>query len=219
MKKFAILFDMDGVIVDNHEFHFLAWQKMCDKYGKPLDHEAYRDHMNGRTLNEVVEYIFSEPMDPVRIREIGMEKEEIYRELYQPYLSPTKGLLKLLGDAWDAGIPMVVGTSAPQPNVRFTIEGLGISHYFQDILDERAVTKGKPNPEIYQKCARAAGLPNSQCVVIEDAISGIRAGQAAGSHVIAVASSHGREELSADLIIDDFRQLQLKQIEELISTS
>jgi beta-phosphoglucomutase-like phosphatase (HAD superfamily) len=217
MKKFGIIFDMDGVIVDNHEFHFKAWQKMCEKYGKPLDHEAYRDHMNGRTLNEVVEYIFDEPMTKEKVREIGMEKEELYRKLYQPYLTPTMGLLKLLGDAWDAGIPMIVGTSAPQPNVHFTIEGLGIGHYFKDILDERAVTKGKPNPEIYQKCAKAAGLSNSDCVVIEDAISGIKAGKAAGSKVIGVASSHSRDELSADLVIDDFRQIDLKQIAEIIS--
>lgn len=216
MSSFGLIFDMDGVIIDNHQYHFLAWKKMCEKYGKPLDHESYRDHLNGRTLSEVVEYIFNEPMPKEKVREIGLEKEKIYRELYQPYIQPTPGLLGFIGQAHDEGIPLVVGTSAPYENVVFTMNGLGIRHYFVDILDERAVTKGKPNPEIYLKCAERIHLPNDRCIVFEDAVSGIKAGTAAGSKVVALATSHSREELSADHVIDDFHQIDLKQIEALI---
>lgn len=216
MRRIGIIFDMDGVIVNNNSYHYQAWKQLAAKYGKEINPDNYREHMNGRTLDELMEYIFNEPMPKEKAREIGMEKEAIYRNLYQPHITPTKGLLKLIGDAADQGIEMVVGTSAPVENVVFTMNGLGIRHYFKDILDDRAVTKGKPNPEIYQKCAQAINLPNESCVVFEDAISGIKAGRAAGSKVIALATSHKRDELSADMIIDDFTQINLKQIVDLI---
>ncbi len=214
--KLGLIFDMDGVIVDNHRYHFKAWQVMCEKYGKPLDETSYRENLNGRTLKEVVQFIFEEEMTMDRIREIGLEKEEIYRDIYQPYLSPTPGLIEFLGAANDADYPMVIGTSAPSINVEFTINGIGFGHYFKGILDDRAVNKGKPDPEIYIKCAQTLGLPNDRCVVFEDAVSGIKAGKAAGSKVVALATSHNASELSADLIIDDFTGISLEQIEELI---
>ena len=217
MSRFGLLFDMDGVIVDNHVYHFQSWQKLCKKYGKPLTEQMYRDNMNGRTLTEVVKYIFGEGDDIERIRAIGQEKEEMYREIYQPHLSLTSGLGDFLEEAKKAGIPMVVGTSAPVENVEFTLDGLKIREYFAAVLDERAVTKGKPNPEIYMNCAAAIDLPNSKCVVVEDAISGIKAGVNAGSKVVGLATSHHRDELQADLILDDFRGFSLKQVEELIS--
>lgn len=191
---------------------------MCEKYGKPLSETSYMQNMNGRTLNEVVEFIFKTTMSKGEIREIGEEKEAIYRELYREQLAPTSGLIAFMDTCTKAGIPMVVGTSAPTQNVDFTLDGLGIRPLFQCVLDERAVTKGKPHPEIYQKCAASIGMPNEQCVVLEDAISGIKAGKAAGSKVIALATSHKREELEADLIIDDFTQLNLEQISILFST-
>ncbi|MDW3193133.1 MAG: HAD family phosphatase [Cytophagales bacterium] len=214
----GLLFDMDGVIVNNHEYHYQSWQLMCEKYGKPLSQDSYMQNMNGRTLNEVVQFIFETEMSMERVREIGEEKEAIYRDLYRKHLAPTDGLLTFLAACSAASIPMVVGTSAPTRNVDFTLDGLGIRSIFQGVLDERAVTKGKPNPEIYQKCAASIGLPNQQCVVFEDALSGIEAGKAAGSKVIALATSHKRSELDADLIIDDFTQLGLEQIHELFST-
>ena len=204
--------------MNNHEYHYESWQLMCEKYGKPLSQDSYMQNMNGRTLNEVVQFIFETEMSMERVREIGEEKEAIYRDLYREQLAPTNGLLTFLAACSAASIPMIVGTSAPTQNVDFTLDGLGVRTMFQGVLDERAVTKGKPNPEIYQKCAALIGLPNEQCVVFEDALSGIEAGKAAGSKIIALATSHKRSELDADLIIDDFTQLRLEQIHELFST-
>jgi beta-phosphoglucomutase len=212
----GIIFDMDGVIVNNNHYHYEAWKAICAKYGKPIDDHTYREKMNGRTLNELVAFIFDKETDLEQARAIGHEKEVLYRKLYQPYLEPTEHLFPLLDAAHKENIPMVIGTSAPKENVHFIIEGLGIGHYFKAILDDRSVTKGKPNPEIYIKCAEAAGLPNNRCVVIEDAVSGLQAGKAAGSKTIGITTSHGRDELQADMLIDNLSQLSLKQIHELI---
>ncbi len=212
----GLIFDMDGVIVNNNHYHFRAWQVVYERHGKHLDAIHYRDRMNGRTLNEIVAHVLDDSLTPEKIREIGLEKERVYRELYQPYISPTTGLLKLLSDANKLNIPMVIGTSAPSENVKYIMNGTGIRHYFTDILDESAVTRGKPDPEIYQKCAAAIGLPNNRCVVFEDAVLGIQAGKASGSKVIGVATSHDRSDLDADMIVDDFKSISIEQIAQLI---
>lgn len=207
---------MDGVIVDNNRYHFKAWQAVYQQYGKQLDPAYFRDHLNGRTLSEIVAQMLDYSSTIEEIRKVGLEKERFYRQLYQPHIELTKGLPNLLAEAKKENIPMVVGTSAPVENVSFILDQTNIRHYFTGILDERAVTHGKPDPEIYLKCAEAIGLPNERCIVFEDAIMGIQAGKSAGSKVIALATSHQRNELKADLVIDNFYSISLDQIAALI---
>ena len=214
--KIGLIFDMDGVIVDNHEFHYKTWQALCKDFGKPMDAEQYKENLNGRTLDQIVQFIFDEPISESRVRELGERKEALYRKIYQPFIRPLPGLHRFLDKAHAKGVPMVVGTSAPKENVYFTMNGTGLGHYFKAVLDERAVLNGKPDPEIYLKCAEKIGLPNAHCVVFEDAPSGIKAGKAAGSKVIGLATSYSRSELDADFIIDDFSDLSLEQIIDLL---
>jgi HAD superfamily hydrolase (TIGR01509 family) len=109
-----------------------------------------------------------------------------------------------------AGIPKAIATSAPRANVDFTLEKTGTGKYFKTILDEAFVSKGKPDPEIYLLTAKAVGLPPQNCIVIEDSLSGVKAGKGAGCKVIGITTTHTREELSdTDLIIDNFQNLQL----------
>ncbi|MFT4738063.1 MAG: beta-phosphoglucomutase [Cyclobacteriaceae bacterium] len=215
----GLIFDMDGVIVDNNQYHYRAWKQMCDAHGKAIDENIYREQMNGRTLAELVNFIFDKEMSKEEALAVGQEKEAHYRTLYQPYLEPTKGLLPLLSDAFDEGIPMVIGTSAPKENVNFILNGLGIGHYFNAVLDDRAVSKGKPDPDIYLKCAKAINRPNNHCIVFEDAVSGLKAGKAAGSSTVALATSHRREELSADLIINHFSEFNLTEAKKLLANA
>lgn len=215
MKEIGLIFDMDGVIVNNHQFHYMAWKKLGEKHGIEISPDYYRTSMNGRTIRELVQTVFTDVPES-DIRMLGDEKESTYRELYKDLITPNQGLIELLELAKSQNIPMAVGTSAPLINVEFTIDRLNLRHYFKDILDERAVTKGKPHPEIYLKCATAINRPPSACIVFEDAVSGIQAGQAAGSKVVALATSHKREELEADLIIDDFVGFGMEQIREVL---
>ena len=186
-KKIGLLFDMDGVIVDNHIYHYNAWKSIAKIYDLDVNEKDYLNNMNGKVIREVVRFLKNDASEQ-EVRRIGIEKEMGYRKLYQPYLRPTKGLLNFLSQAHGFNIPMCIGTSASKENVDFTINGLGISHYFGSILDDRSINKGKPHPEIYQKCAQSIGLLNEQCLVFEDALSGIEAGKAAGSKVIALST-------------------------------
>jgi beta-phosphoglucomutase len=212
----GLIFDMDGVIVHNNEYHYLAWQKLAKKYNVKITRKYYREKMNGRTLMELMEIIFDGELDKSQALSVGLEKEAIYRELYAEHREATKGLIPFLELAKSKNIPMVVGTSAPKENVVFTLDGLDLRKYFVGVVDDSMVTKGKPEPEVYLKCAEMIKREPQRCIVFEDALSGIKAGQRAGAKVIALATSHEREELSADLIIDDFSQLKWEQVEALL---
>lgn len=216
MREIGLIFDMDGVIVENHEYHYLAWQQLASSRGIEITEEFYRLNMNGRTIDELVKVVFDIELSKEEARAIGKEKEEVYRNLYEQYLSPTKGIIDFLEAAKALDIPMIVGTSAPNENVVFTLDGLDLRKYFLGVVDDMMVTKGKPNPEVYLKCADAIGIDPKNCIVFEDAISGIKAGKDAGAKVIALATSHKREELTADLIIDNFEGFDIKQVMEVL---
>lgn len=212
----GLIFDMDGVIVNNHKYHYLSWQQLAGNHDVKIDEEFYREKMNGRTLMELMDVVFDERIEKSQAREIGLQKESIYRDLYRDYLEPTKGLIDFLELVKSKNIPMVVGTSAPKENVEFTLDGLNLRRYFVGVVDETMVTKGKPDPEVYLNCAKMIDRKPENCIVFEDALSGIKAGKNAGAKVIALATSHAREELSADLIIDDFTQLSWEQIQSIL---
>lgn len=207
---------MDGVIVHNHEYHYQAWQKTALKYGVEIDADFYRKKMNGRTLAKLVEVVFEGDMSASEAKSIGLEKETAYRALYHDHRTPTQGLVDFLEAAKAKGIPMVVGTSAPQANVTFTLDDLGLRKYFVGVVDDSMVSHGKPDPEVYLKCADMIDRNPENCIVFEDAVSGIQAGKSAGAKVIGLATSHSREELEADLVIDDFSQLNWDQIFNLL---
>jgi len=220
MQNIGLIFDMDGVLVENHEYHYLAWQKTAEKHGATIDEHFYREKMNGRTLTKLMQVVFpNKEMTQEESIAIGMEKEEIYRELYHDFRKPTEGLIKFLEEAKAKGIPMVVGTSAPVENITFTLDGLDLRKYFVGVVDASMVTHGKPDPEVYLKCAAMIDRDPANSIVFEDALSGIDAGRAAGSKLIGLATSHTREELHADVIIDNFTQLQWQQIEDLLSNT
>lgn len=217
--SWAVLFDMDGVIVANTEYHVNAWLNFSARYNHPLTMPQYFENINGRTSADAMAYTFGRAVSGDELTELTEEKEAIYRDLYAPHLQPTPGLVHFLTALKAANVRLAVGTSAPQSNVLFTLDGLNIRHYFDAIVDAGMVTNGKPNPEIYLTAARRVGVEPGRCVVFEDAFAGIEAGVRAGMTVVAVATSHTRAELEttgASLIIDNFVNLTIEEVEQLI---
>ncbi|MBR09876.1 MAG: haloacid dehalogenase [Rickettsiales bacterium] len=214
--QIGLIFDMDGVIVENHQYHYLAWQKIAAKHGITIDEEFYREKMNGRTLKKLMKVVFDREMSDEEAKSIGLEKEAIYRDLYRDHRRPTIGLVRFLEEAKNKNIPMVVGTSAPKENVEFTLDDLDLRKYFVGVVDDSMVVHGKPDPEVYLKAADMINREPSNCIVFEDAVSGIEAGKAAGAKVIGLATSHSREELDAELIINNFSDLSWQQITDLL---
>lgn len=215
-QTFAVLFDMDGVIVDTNPTHKIAIRQFCTKYGFELSEEQLVAKVYGRTNTDWITNLFG-TLTPAALAAYAEEKEQLFRDLYRPHLAPVKGLLDFLKLLKAHRIPAAVATSAPPANLQFIIDGLNLRPYFTAFLDETFVTRGKPDPEIYRKTAHALQLPNAQCIVIEDSLSGIAAGKAAGSPVIGITTTHTRQEMAhTNYVIDDFTQLTLTTLESLI---
>lgn len=211
-SSFAFIFDMDGVLIDSNPFHKIALQQFCKKYGYVLTESELREKIYGRTNKDWIINIFGN-IGEEKISAYADEKETLYRELYANSIAPVKGVLAFLEKLDEGNIPRAIGTSAQRANVDFTLSKTKMEKYFKVILDDAFVTRSKPDPEVYLKAAAALGLPNKNCVVIEDSLSGVKSGKAAGSKVIAITTTHTAEELAeADLIIDDFTDLDPQKL-------
>jgi HAD superfamily hydrolase (TIGR01509 family) len=202
-QKFAILFDMDGVIVDSNPTHTIALKQFCLKHGYNLTEQHLREKIYGRANKDWIPNLFGEIPEKLR-QEYADEKEALFREIYHD-IKPLDGLVDFLKLLDEAGIKRAIATSAPRANVDFTLSKTHTASYFKVILDEAVVSIGKPHPEIYLKSAAALGMAPADCIVIEDSISGVKAGKAAGCKVIGVTTTHSEEELAGiDMVIRDF---------------
>jgi len=190
----VLIFDMDGVIVDNHLWHFKAWVEFGKRHGMKITKSGFYKHF-GSTNNEVFESIFGSELTDSEKLSFSIEKESIYRELYKSAIKPVIGIEKFLKSASGQGILIGLATSAPYENVKFTLEATCLYRYFNVITDSTMVIRGKPDPQVYLITAEKLGVAPRECIVFEDSIPGISAARNAGMRVIGVATTHKREEL------------------------
>ena len=211
MKEFgsrAVIFDLDGTILDNNPFHLKAWKEYLKKIGRDMTDEEFNRQLNGRTNKDVVKYLYGNDLSEEEIWKHTNEKEALYRELYKPHIEPVPGLIQLLDILHEQGVPMAIATSGIKVNIEFMFENIPVRKYFQAVIDSSYITHGKPHPEIFARTAEALNVAGSDCLVFEDAVVGIQAAQAAGMKVVAVATTEKREALQiADLIITDYRDI------------
>jgi len=204
----AAIFDMDGVIVDNHTYHVKAWEVFCQRHSLPFDETSFRAKYFGKNNFDILKGLMERPLSIEEIDILGEEKEAIYRKLYKQDITEVEGLIQFLNILKGLGIKTAVATSAPTSNLDFTIDSLGIRHLFDVIVDASGITKGKPDPEIYLKAARLLNIKPDSCIVFEDSISGILAGKNAGMNVVSLLTTHKKEELpQTKLSITNFEGL------------
>jgi beta-phosphoglucomutase len=199
------IFDMDGVVVDNHAFHFQAWMAFSKKYQFPLDEKIYRETFNGKTNADLFLMIFGQ-LSTEQVKKYAEEKEGLYQKLYAPKMRAHRGLVDFLELLHRKKIKVALGTSAPTSNVDFTLDALKLRHYFDVIVDGEQVERGKPDPQVYQLCCLKLGLDPKDCVVFEDSLAGLESGIMAGCKVVGVATSHAAYELEpkTSVVIHDF---------------
>ena len=211
----VFIFDMDGVIVDNHQFHFDAFVEFGKKHNINLTREGFNPNF-GKTNSEIMKAIFGSHINEAEIKALADEKEQLYRDIYKPHIKPAKGLTEFLENAVSRGIPVAMATSAPTENVVYTLAETGLGKYFDMITDSSMVTRGKPDPEVYLKTAERLGVQPSECTVFEDSFAGIEAAKAAGMRVIGLATTHSKAELSGH-VKDIF--LNFEEISEFLGTT
>jgi HAD superfamily hydrolase (TIGR01509 family) len=214
--SFATIFDMDGVIVDSNPAHKIALKQFCKQHGHDLSDEQLREKIYGRTNKDWIPNVFP-GIDDKTLHQYADEKEALFRKIYENDILPLQGLTTFLKKLDQYSIPRAIGTSAPTANVDFTLSKTQLQNYFKIILDDKFVTHGKPNPEIYLKCVAALKYPAEKCIVFEDSVSGVQAGKAAGCKVVGVTTTHTAKELGdIDLAIADFEELTLDDLERIV---
>ena len=215
----GLLFDMDGVLVNNLEVHRAAFAEFFRRYGVERSFDEL-SRVFGKGNDDIMgELMPKEVVERVGIRELGYEKEAIYREIYAPIIEPQPGLLAFLAEAEEAGLRSAVGSSGYRVNVDFVLDKCRIRSYFEAIVAGDEVTRCKPDPEIYLTAAAKLGLKPEECVVFEDAEAGIEAAKRAGIKVVALATTFSREFLEgteADVIVDDFREVSVEMLQQLL---
>lgn len=217
MNLFAILFDMDGVLVDSNPFHKIALREFCKQHGYDLSEEQLREKIYGRTNRDWITNIFGTiPVE--QLQHYALEKEALFRKLYANDIVPVKGIENFLTSLDQKGVKRAIATSAPRANVDFTLEKTKLQKYFTTILDDSFVSRGKPDPEIYLKSAAALDFHPRHCIVIEDSLSGVASGKAAGCKVVGITTTYTKEELhQADLLINDFDELTVEVLQNLMN--
>lgn len=212
----GVIFDMDGVLADTGPIHFESWKKLADEIGVSFT-KSFFNHTFGQTSPEIVEKIVKGDMSKSKIRELADRKERYYREMVAEKLKPLPGVIELIGELDANKFKMAVGSSGPPENVNLLISELGIKRYFDAIVTAADVDRGKPNPEVFLVAAEKMTIQPANCVVIEDAPVGIEAAIKAEMKVIALTTTHERQELTdADLIVKDLSEVSLSTIRKLL---
>jgi beta-phosphoglucomutase family hydrolase len=211
----ACIFDMDGVLIDSGAHHRRAWQALVKELGvEPLDPEFWRLSI-GRRAEDAVPLILSRAVSPAEARQLALRKRELYGELSRHGTEAVEGVVGFIDELARLGVPRAVGTSATRPDVDALLGELGLLHRFDAVVTAEDVTRGKPDPQVYLEAARRLAVPPAECVVFEDAVSGVQAARTAGMRAIGVTTAHTRAELAAagaESAIDDFREVLWRSV-------
>jgi beta-phosphoglucomutase family hydrolase len=207
--KLALIFDMDGVIVDSNSTHTLAWRAYLDQHG--LDLPEVESRMLGKRNDEIVRDFFQHlALSEDLVFEHGARKEAIYRDMIRPDLDErlVPGISDFLQHHRDW--PIGLATNAEPANVDFILDSAGIRPYFQAIVDGHEVERPKPFPDIYLKVAQKLNVNPADCIVFEDSVTGVQAAKAAGMRVVGVTTTL-REIPEVDLTIAHFQDPVLER--------
>ena len=216
----AIIFDMDGVIIDSNPYHKISWEHFLVKNGHPFNDEIFDNIISGKTgstsIRLLLGYDLSEEIAAGYLKEIDEDFQDILRQAKD--VEPTPGLPAFLQSIRSAGYQTALATSAPPGNVDLTLEKTNLRKYFDVILDKTDVTNGKPDPEVYLNAVNRLGTEKDRCMVFEDSRAGIQSAISAGLRVIGVTTGHSRKELLEEgvaMVIDDFQNLRLEEVMSL----
>lgn len=211
----ALLFDLDGTLVDNMMVHHRAWQRKLAELGLEYTLERVKAEIHGVNL-EILERLFGERFTHEERVQIAWDKEAAYREIFAAdfVANIVPGALEFIRAAHDLGIPMAIGTAGPEENAFFVIDNLGIRELMGHIVHSGMVRKGKPDPEVFRQGADALGVALEDCIIFEDSVTGAKAANNAGCPVVVLTTTHVEEEfvgLEVAGFRPDFRGLTLDQ--------
>jgi len=212
----AIIWDMDGVIVDTAPYHEEAWRETFQKRGVEFTDEEFQRSF-GQRNDTIIGGVLGQTPSQELIDAIADEKEASFRRKIRQHIGPLPGVMELLKTLAAAGFRQALASSAPLLNVRLIMKDLGIEGYFRAMVTEKDVTEGKPSPQGFLLAARRLGVRPVDCIVIENAVVGVTAAKRAGMGCLAVTNTHPRNRLEeADLVVDSLEEVTVTDVEGLL---
>ncbi|HEX7895294.1 MAG TPA: HAD family phosphatase [Terriglobales bacterium] len=207
----AVVFDMDGVLIDSHPAHRAAWESFLQSLGVRVSEDDLSFILEGRTRSEILRHFLGD-LPEEQLQEYGRRKDEIFRDL-EHSIQPGPGVMAFLSKVEQMGLSCAVATSASEIRTASTIERLGLSAYFDAIITAADVNLGKPHPQVYRLACERLGVAPKQALAFDDAPAGVLSARSAGLRCIGVTSNGGSQKLlaaGAETVISGFTDLSME---------
>jgi beta-phosphoglucomutase family hydrolase len=215
-RNHAVLWDMDGVLVDTGDFHFQSWKEAFEGLDVSFDKEAFKKTF-GMNNAGILEWVFGRKPSPEEVSRISDKKESLFRELVKGKAEPLPGVLTWLKQFQAWGIKQAITSSAPPENIEALVAELEIENYFDAIVSGFDMP-GKPNPDVFLKAADTMQIRPENCIVVEDAISGVEGAKRAGMKCIAVTTTNHPSALEkADYIFENLGKMSQEKFLSLLA--
>jgi beta-phosphoglucomutase family hydrolase len=209
----AVIFDMDGVIVESESAHVEAEKQILSKYGITISADELHEYA-GTTAKKMFTELIKKYKLKVEVERILLEKEQILFKFLEEDAQPTKGIMELLVRLKQRNMKLCIGSSSPMKQIEYILKKLNIACLFDFAVGSDNILHSKPDPEVFLKAAAGLGLEPQECLVVEDAKLGVEAAKRAGMKCIGYKNPNsGNQDLSkADIMIDTFSQLNLEKV-------
>jgi beta-phosphoglucomutase-like phosphatase (HAD superfamily) len=206
----AVLFDMDGTLIDDVSLHQALWREFTTQRQLHLSEQALA-YAIGRKASEVIKY-FWPAATPDEVSRLTSERGDLYRTRLSDsdLVNPVAGVGEFLGRLGGMGVPRVLATDAPRANVEAVFRKFRFAQFFEQVITSDQVSHGKPHPEIFLAAAKAVGAMPTRCLVVEDSLNGVAAAKAAKCACLAVSTTQSQAELlkeGADFVAMNFLNL------------
>jgi beta-phosphoglucomutase len=215
----AIIFDLNGTMIDDMEYHTNAWYEILNKdLNADLSVEQVRKEMYGKNSEVLVRVFGEKRFTADEMNSLSIEKEKRYQKAFLPNLKLIEGLDRFLVDARSEGIKLAIASAAITFNIDFVLDNLGIRNLFSSIVSADDVVTSKPHPETFLKAAAQLEIQPADCIVFEDAPKGVEAAENAGMRTVVLTTMHQKEEFerygNVVAYIKDYTDPFLKQLLE-----
>lgn len=216
MSTLGVIFDMDGVLVDSYHAHFASWSRLYKELGVDYSEAKFAADF-GRTSRDILQRQFGDDFPLEEIRKLDDRKEALFREELTEAFPVMDGAIELIDGLAADGFLMAVGSSGPPENIALCLEKLGRRDKIGAVVTGADVSRGKPDPQVFQLAASCLELPAGSCAVVEDAVHGVEAANRAGMSSIGLTGTVERAKLAiANLVVDSLRELSAARIRDLV---
>jgi beta-phosphoglucomutase len=210
----AVIWDLDGVILDSAGEHRRAWQRLAQEEGLPMTDADFWATF-GKRNDDIIATLWGN-LPPERVKILSDRKEMYFRELIRESAVPLPGAIELMRELHDSHYAQALASSTPIENINLIADVIGLKKYLSILVSGETVAKGKPAPDIFLKAAAELHMNPAVCLVIEDAVAGVEAAHAAGMRCIAVAGNRDLPGLrKAELMVKDLTEVDVKRIQQL----